>query len=143
MIRPSIYGAIAGGALITVYFFITSMVSGWDFAVSQFFAYGNFIVSLAVGFGVQVALYLYLKDLVQSGQGMGKIVGVSGTTSTAAMISCCAHYLVNIVPVLGVTGFATLIAQYQTRIFWVGIAFNIFGIIFISRKIIAFKKEHE
>ena len=71
---------------------------------------------------------------------MGKVVGVSATTSTAAMISCCAHYLVNIVPILGITGLATFVAQYQINIFWVGLVFNLFGILFISNKIRKFRK---
>ena len=54
-------------------------------------------------------------------------------TSTGAMI-CCAHYLVNILPILGVTGFVSIISQYQIKLFWIGIVFNIAGIIYIARK---------
>lgn len=140
---PVFYGTLASVILLGVYFAILTLVSGWDFAQIQFATYWYFIVSLAVGFGVQIALYQYIKSLVYEGRGMGKIVGVSGTTSTAAMVSCCAHYLVNLVPILGVTGLATFIAQYQIKIFWVGLAFNIFGIVFISKKIIQFRKGHE
>lgn len=138
--KPILYGTLASAILLGVYFAVLTLVSGWSYALGQFAIYWYFIISLVVGFGIQIALYQYLKGLVHSGQGMGKIVGVSGTTSTAAMISCCAHYLVNLVPVLGVTGLATFVAQYQIKIFWVGLAFNIFGIAFISNKIIKFKK---
>ena len=131
---------LASAILLGVYFAVLTLVSGWSFAQSQFSDFWYFIVSLVEGFGIQIALYQYLKGLVHSGQGMGKVVGVSGTTSTAAMISCCAHYLVNLVPILGITGLATFVAQYQIKIFWVGLAFNIFGIVFISNKIIKFKK---
>ena len=141
--KPILYGAFASAILLGVYFAVLTLVSGWSFAQIQFANYWYFIISLVVGFGIQIALYQYIKTLVHSGQGMGKVVGVSGTTSTAAMISCCAHYLVNLVPVLGITGLATLVAQYQVKIFWVGLAFNIFGIVFISNKIIKFKKSHE
>jgi Cu+-exporting ATPase len=134
------YGLGAALLLLAVYFLVLTLVSGWSFAQSQFATYWYFIVSLAIGFGIQIALYQYIKSLVHGGQGMGKVVGVSGTTSTAAMISCCAHYLVNLVPILGVTGLATFVAQYQIKIFWIGLAFNIFGIAFISNKIIKFKK---
>ena len=141
--KPILYGTLASAILLGVYFAVLTLVSGWSFAQIQFANYWYFIISLVVGFGIQIALYQYIKTLVHSGQGMGKVVGVSGTTSTAAMISCCAHYLVNLVPVLGITGLATLVAQYQVKIFWVGLAFNIFGIVFISNKIIKFKKSHE
>src|SRR3989344_4990818 len=141
--KSALYGIITGTILLGVYFAVLTLVSGWSFAQSQFADFWYFIISLVVGFGIQIALYQYIKSLVHSGQGMGKVVGVSGTTSTAAMISCCTHYLVNLVPILGITGFATFVSQYQIKIFWIGLAFNIFGIVFISNKIIKFKKSHE
>ena len=130
VVKPVLYGTLASVILLGVYFTVLTLVSGWSFAQSQFAIYWYFIISLVVGFGIQIALYQYIKSLVHDGQGMGKVVGVSGTTSTTAMISCCAHYLVNLVPILGVTGLATFVSQYQIKIFWVGLAFNIFGILF-------------
>ena len=131
---------LASAILLGVYFTVLTLVSGWSFAQSQFEIFWYFIVSLSIGFGIQIALYQYIKSLVHSGQGMGKVVGVSGTTSTAAMISCCAHYLVNLVPILGVTGLVTFAAQYQVKLFWVGILFNIIGIGYIVNRITKFKK---
>lgn len=136
-------GILASSVLLGVYFAVLTLVSGWSFTKEQFADYWYFIVSLAVGFGIQIALYQYIKSLVHSGKGMGKVVGVSGTTSTVAMISCCAHYLVNLVPILGVTGLATFAAQYQVKLFWVGIFFNFVGVIYMVSRIIKFKKEHE
>src|SRR3989344_1794122 len=135
MVVPVVYGILASAILLSVYFSILTLVSGWNFAVEQFATYWYFVVSLAVGFGIQIALYQYIKALVHSGQGMGKVVGVSGTTSTAAMISCCAHYLVNLIPVLGVTGVVTFVAQYQVELFWVGLASNVFGIGYMVTRI--------
>ena len=134
------YGIGAALILLAVYFLVLTLVSGRSFTQSQFATYWYFIISLAVGFGIQIALYQYIKNLVHGEQGMGKVVGVSGTTSTAAMISCCAHYLVNLVPVLGVTGFVTFAAQYQVELFWVGLLFNLGGIFYIANKIITFKQ---
>jgi Cu+-exporting ATPase len=138
--KSTLYGMLASAVLLGVYFAVLTLVSGWSYALSQFVTYWYFIVSLTIGFGIQIALYQYIKSLVHSGQGMGKVVGVSGTTSTAAMISCCAHYLVNLVPILGVTGLATFVAQYQVKLFWVGILFNILGIVYMVNRIIKFKK---
>ena len=142
-VTPVLYGTLASVILLGIYFAVLTLVSGWDFAQSQFADFWYLIISLVVGFGIQIALYQYIRSLVHSGQGMGRIVGVSGTTSTASMISCCAHYLVNLAPILGATGLVTFVAQYQIKIFWIGLAFNVFGIVFISNRIIRFKKEHE
>ena len=138
-----LYGILASSILLGVYFTVLTLVSGWSFTQEQFVDYWYFVVSLAVGFGIQIALYQYIKSLVHSGKGMGKVVGVSGTTSTAAMISCCAHYLVNLVPILGVTGLATFTAQYQVKLFCVGIFFNVAGVVYMINRIIQFKKDHE
>lgn len=139
--KSILYGTLASLVLLGVYFVVLTLVSGWKFTLSQFTDYWYFIVSLAIGFGIQIALYQYIKNLVHSGQGMGKVIGVSGTTSTVAMISCCAHYLVNLVPILGVTGLVTFVAQYQVKLFWVGIFFNIAGIVYMLSKIIKLKKQ--
>src|SRR3989339_960635 len=141
--KSILYGALASAILFSVYFSILTLVSGWNFAQDQFATHWYFVVSLVVGFGIQISLYQYIKALVHSGQGMGKVVGVSGTTSTAAMISCCAHYLVNLVPILGVTGIVTFVAQYQVELFWIGLASNVFGIGYMVTRITKFKKNHE
>jgi Cu+-exporting ATPase len=51
------------------------------------------------------------------------------------MVSCCAHYLTNILPVIGAAGLVTLVADYQVELFWLGLAFNVGGIIYISNRI--------
>lgn len=141
LIKSIFYGLIAGSILLALYFSILTLISGWLFAQEQFGDFWYYIVSLAAGFGVQIGLYVYLKNAVHEARGSGKVLAVSGTTSTAAMISCCAHYLVNILPVLGVAGILTVIAQYQIQLFWVGLAFNLGGIIYMADKLIKFNKQ--
>jgi len=135
------YGALASLALLGIYFAVLTLVSGWNFAQNQFGQFWYFIISLAIGFGIQVGLYVHLKNLVQDGRGGGKMLGVTGTTSTAAMISCCAHYLANLLPILGAVGVVTFVAQYQTELFWVGIIFNVGGIAYMARRITQFQHQ--
>lgn len=143
-VKPLSWSALAFVSLLAVYFGVVSLISGWSFALEQFAAFWYFIVALALGFGIQVGLYTYLRQLVGlQGVSSGKVVAASGTTSTAAMISCCAHYLVNILPVLGITGFVTLVAQYQIQLFWLGLAFNLAGILYIAPKVIKAFQEHK
>jgi len=114
---------------------VVSLVSGWSFSLGQFSRFWYFVVTLAVGFGIQVGLYSYLKTKTS-----GKVLAVSGATSTAAMISCCAHYLVNFLPILGAVGIITVISQYQIQLFWVGLAFNFAGIAYMFNKVLKFSK---
>lgn len=141
--KPFQLGTLALMLMLAIYFGVVSLVSGQNFAVEQFAKFWYFIVALALGFGIQVGLYTYLRNLVGQ-QGMsGKVVAASGTTSAAAMVSCCAHYLVNILPIMGVTGMLTLVAQYQIELFWFGLAFNFLGILYIVPKVVKATQEHK
>ncbi len=135
-LKAAAAGILAGGLLLGVYFGVLTLVSGWRFTLEQFATFWHFIVTLAAGFGVQVGLYSYLRRVTRHGDAAGKVAAVSGGTSTAAMISCCTHYLANVVPILGATGVVALVGQYQVQLFWVGLAFNLAGVLYISSKVV-------
>ena len=149
MILNSVLKGLVGAlALLGIYFGVVSLISGWSFAVTQFSSFWYYTVSLAVGFGIQLGLYTHLKRAIHRQDGSGKALqhgsgqalAVSGTTSTAAMLSCCAHYLINILPIIGITGFVALISQYQIQFFWVGLVSSLAGILYIASRIIKFSK---
>jgi YHS domain-containing protein len=121
--------------LLAVYFGALSLVSGWTFTVSQFSEFWYYIVPLAGGFGIQVALYAQLRQVIRRSRASGTVLAASGTTSTVAMISCCAHYLANVAPVLGATGLVALAAQFQVELFWIGLAFNAAGIAYVANRL--------
>ncbi|HLD09048.1 MAG TPA: hypothetical protein VJB68_03280 [Methylophilaceae bacterium] len=137
-ITASAIGFFAATALLTLYAVIIVAISGWAFAEQQFGATWHFVVSLALGFGIQVGLYAYLRQSITQRHAGGKVVAVSGTTSTTAMLACCAHYLANVAPLLGLAGAISLIGQYQQQLFWVGILFNLAGIAYLVWRLIQF-----
>lgn len=128
--RAAISGSLG---LLAVYFMVLTLVSGWEFTQEQFRDFWYFVLALAAGFGLQVGIYVYLKELTRHG-GSRKVVAVSGATSTGAMIACCTHYLANLLPVLGATGLLALVAQYQVQMFWVALAINLAGVVYIGRR---------
>jgi Cu+-exporting ATPase len=138
---PTTWGVSAFGLLLAAYFALLTGISGWKFTVSQFAEFWFYILPLAAGFGVQVALYARLKQVIRRAAGSRRVLAASGTTSTAAMASCCTHYLVNVAPVLGAAGLVAFAAQYQVELFWVGLAFNAAGIVFIARRLFKVSKE--
>ncbi|MCZ7566072.1 MAG: hypothetical protein M5U08_21680 [Burkholderiales bacterium] len=140
--RAAQTGLLAAAALLGVYFGLLTLVSGGAFTREQFALFWPYIVALAAGFGVQVGLFVYLRRLLSSAKAHGKVVAVSGTASTAAMMSCCTHYLANALPIVGAAGLVTLPTQYQVELFWVGLAFNAAGVAYIGRKVAAAAKEH-
>ncbi len=137
--KPIIVGILGFVAMLAIYFIAVGLISDTAFAVSQFEKYWYYIVALALGFGIQLGLYSYLKMTIHQTDGSGKVLAVSGSTSTAAMITCCAHYLANIAPLIATAGVITFLTQYQIQFFWAGLAFNISGIIYIARKVIKFQ----
>lgn len=133
---PILCGLAAAALLLAIYFLALTFVSGWGFVLEQLTQFWYFIATLAIGFGVQIAMYVRLRQVTYHGAGSGKVVAVSGGTSTAAMISCCTHYLANVLPLLGATGLVALVAQYQVELFWVGLAFNVGGVVYVARKLV-------
>lgn len=133
-VKPMLFGLLGGLGLLEFYFLVLNFVSGWDYALTQFNSFKFYILSLTFGFGIQVGLYVYLREkLKQMGN---RVVVATGTTSTIAMISCCSHYLVNVLPIVGIAGLITFVAQYQIQLFWLGIAANLISIVYMMRKIL-------
>lgn len=145
-LEPAAIGfAAAGGiggsaALLVLYFSLLTALSGWGFTRDEFARYWPYIVTLAGGFGIQVGLFLFLRGLTQANHA-GKVVAATGGTSGAAMVSCCSHYLVNLLPALGASGLVSLIGQYQVELFWFGIAANLAGIAYVGRRLVTLLKE--
>lgn len=139
ILTSAVYGITATVLLLVVYVTVVSLVSGWDFMLLQLSKYWYYVKSLAVGFGIQIGLYTYLKNAIKQ-KASPHVLAVSGTTSTAAMISCCAHYLVNLLPILGAVGIITVISQYQVQLFWVGLLFNFAGILYMLNRIIKYTR---
>lgn len=134
VLHPVIYGVLATSILLFIYGAILTLVSGWSYMLEQLNDFWPYILTLSIGFGIQITLYFVLRAIVHKNNA-GTVAAVSGTTSTLAMVSCCTHYLVNVLPVLGATGAVVFIAQYQIELFWVGIASNIAGIAYMLYKI--------
>jgi Cu+-exporting ATPase len=140
LLKSTIYGILGTALLLTIYFSVVGLISGWLFAKNQFLRYWYFFISLTIGFGIQVGLYTYLKTILHQKNTSSSVLAVSGTSSTVAMISCCTHYFVNILPILGAIGIINLISQYQVKLFWLGLVFNVLGIVYISRQIYKIRK---
>lgn len=139
-LKPMLGGLVGALGLLGFYFGILTLISGWNFALNQFATFWYFILSLAFGFGAQLGLYIYLRNEINKQAMSGKMVVVSGTTSTVAMVSCCAHYLTNIIPIIGLAGAISLISQYQVELFWFGLAANVLGIGYIVSRIRKFSQ---
>lgn len=128
-------GLLGAFALLLVYFGLLTALSGWTFTVDQFREFWPYIVALAIGFGVQVGLFTHLHRTLHAAS--GKVVAATSATSGLAMLSCCTHYLVTLLPALGATGLVGFVGEYQVELFWFGLAANLAGILYIGRRVIS------
>ena len=124
---------IVGVMLLTgLYFGIVSWAESPEHARDLFWEDRGIVIPIVLGFGVQMALYTILKKRlfipVAHPGPSGALTGAGGTTSTLAMVACCAHHVTDVLPVLGLTAAATFLAEYQTLFMLVGLGTTLTGI---------------
>jgi copper chaperone CopZ len=91
------------------------------------------VAFLAVGLGVQAILFSLLRAWHKGGSTKAAkcTLAASGGISTTAMAVCCSHYILPLLPALGLPFLSTAaasLADYQTYFFLVGVISNLFGI---------------
>lgn len=127
-------GAGLAGAffLSAIYFGIVSWAESPKHAIELFWQDRWIVIPIIVGFGIQAALYIILKLRlfvpVGSTGPSGPMMGAGGTTSTIAMVACCAHHVTDVLPILGLTAAATFLAKYRLAFMGIGLGTTILGI---------------
>lgn len=133
-VRKSVLSGVIGAlSLISLYFLVLTLANSLSHAWQQFQNLWYLITPLVLGFGAQVGLYIYLKQAMKIKNVAKKELAASGTVSLGAMIACCAHHLVDILPILGLSAVFLFLAQYQIWFLLAGILSNVFGIILLLR----------
>lgn len=131
MLRQITWGGGATALMLLLFAGLNRVLSGsWQQVIWQFNEIGIFLLTLAIGFGVQVALWRSLKDRHRH-HSSGQVTVISGSTSTIGMLACCTHYLVNIIPFLGLTGVVSFTTNYQVEILVASISINLLGISYL------------
>ena len=140
--KSILFGILGACALILFYFIVMGLASGsMEETFSQFRQMWYWIFALAGGFGVQVGLFSYLKMVIKHNAAhVGAITATSTGTSTMGMIACCAHHLTDVLPIVGLSGAAIFLTNYQIPLIILGIIMNFVGIVYILRVL---KKYHE
>lgn len=131
-IKKSIIWGIGGGlALLLLYFLILTLANSFSHALEQFQLLWYWILALVIGFSIQVGLYSYIRNQIREREvkTASKEVAVSGGVSTGSMVACCAHHLVDVLPILGLSAAFLFLVQYQVFFILLGILSNIVGII--------------
>lgn len=126
------YGLLSGAGILAIYILILTIFQSYGFALYEFKRLWVWLVPLSTGFGTQIGLYHSIKHDATIKTG----VSTSGTISGGSMLVCCSHYLLTMIPLIGITGLSTLtlfLMAYQKAFFSIGIASSILGITLMIR----------
>jgi hypothetical protein len=125
---------IAGVVDLTgLYFGIVSWAESPQHSLELFWEDRWIVFPIILGFGLQAGLYTILKMRlfvpVATIGPSGPMIGIGGTTSTVAIVACCAHHVTDVLPILGLTASATFLAQYRIAFMLVGLGTTLIGIL--------------
>lgn len=128
-----VLAGLAGIIFISgLYFGLVSWAESPAHALDLFWDERLIVVPLFLGFGIQMALYTILKKRLfiplAGSTKSGMITGASGTTSTIAMVACCAHHVTDVLPILGLSAAAAFLAEYQSIFMLVGLVVTYLGV---------------
>jgi hypothetical protein len=130
-------GAVGAAALLGLYLGIITIAQGADHAVEQLGMDWMFVLPLALGFGIQLALLAELRSVGAQHHGDAALTTTSTGMSTAAMLACCAHHLVDLLPLLGLSAAAVFLDAFKTPLLALGLALNAIAIVVIARRLAA------
>ena len=127
--RHVLIGAIAGLVLLVFYFAVLSVANSPAHAFTQFFEMWHWVLALSFGFGVQAGLYSFIRSGLKAKAMSGATakVAASGGVSTGSMVACCAHHAADVLPIIGLSGAAIFLSQYQLFFILAGVLSNIVG----------------
>ncbi len=136
--KTFIKSAVLGSLGLFAFYYILLLLITKDFRhpFTQFAELQPWMSILIVGFGVQVGLYSLLKKGFRLNLNQKKDTKVAATAGGAmsgiSMVACCAHHAVDVLPILGVSGAALFLTEYQKEFLLLGIVANAIGILYMS-----------
>lgn len=160
-VLPFLVGLGSGAALILLYLTILSVLQSPSHALEQLAQDRLWVGLVALGFGIQIGLYAYLRLIISAMQLAGAdasartrdstgimradasqaMTGAGMTSSTVGMIACCAHHLADLAPLVALTGATGLsgavafLAEWKIPFILFGLAVNAIAIVMSVRTI--------
>ncbi len=126
------WGSLGAIFITLIFYFIQALgMQSWSGPWYFMKAKWYFILPLILSFAIQMGLF---RAIHQQAKRAGAVLTASGGVSTTAMIACCLHNLVLVLPILGLSGLAVFFSTYQNYVFMFSLLFSLGGLIFMWRK---------
>jgi len=139
-LHSTAWGFFGSICILIVFYLVQSAgMQSWSAPIFFMSAKWYFVLPLVAGFGIQVGIFRAIRTMAKRG---GGALAASGGVSTGAMIACCMHNVVNLLPILGLSGAAVFFSAYQSYVFIVSIAFVFGGVAYMWRKYARIKSHH-
>lgn len=140
VIKAIVFGILGSLGLFLFYYITLFLVTGdVNHPLVQMKLYQPWMSFLILGFGIQIAIYSLLRSGVhfRLNRQDGSKAQVTAITGTGAVVSglsmtiCCAHHLVELIPILGISGLALFLTEYQKELLIFGVIANFLGLVFM------------
>ena len=117
----------------TFYFLLLFAITGdLNHPLSQFSLFQPWMSLLIIGFGIQMGLFWMMRKGIrfnlQDKKDSNMTAGTSTAVSGMAMVACCAHHAVDLLPLLGLSAAAVFLSEYQEQLLIFGVLTNLVGI---------------
>lgn len=128
-------GFLLGSIGLTAFYYLLLFLVTQDIyhPFNQFKLYQPWMSLLILGFGIQMGLFWLLRKgihISSQEKNDSKITtGTSTAVSGVAMVACCAHHAVDVLPILGLSAAALFLTQYQEQFLIFGVISNLIGIV--------------
>lgn len=128
------WGATASGALTGFYVAVLAASGGWAHLLDQARTDWWLLTPIIIAFGTQVALSVELRSRYHA-QHLGATTGAGTGASAVGMVACCAHHLVDLVPLLGAAGIAGFLFDWRIPLMVAGLAINLAAVAIAGRRL--------
>jgi Cu+-exporting ATPase len=137
----SVFVGITGAvSLLALYLGLISLAQGPDHAIYQLWADLPFVLAIAIGFGIQVGLFVELRAIHSRNRASGALTATSAGAGGAAMLACCAHHLVDVLPLVGLSAATVFLADYRVPLLALSLGMNALGIAILGRQLVVARR---
>jgi len=123
--RAARAAGVAAAAMVAFYVAVVGWAGGSAHLADQARADWWLLVPVIGAFAAQVGVMVELRARHARHHGLGSAGGAASGTSAAGMVACCAHHIVELAPIAGLTGFAAALNDVRIPVMVAGLALNL------------------